>query len=81
MPTVSPVDGFDPLGADDGTHSASISMVFEDARKRIVQNILKSYTGMFDLFSEVLQNSLDAVQLRQRLEGASYREPLRRFLV
>ncbi len=28
---------------------------------------------MFDLFSEVLQNSLDAVQLRQRLEGASYK--------
>lgn len=69
---ISPVDGFDPLG-DDAADSSSLSIIFDDARKRIVQNILKSYTGMFDLFSELLQNALDAVQLRQRAEGDSYK--------
>jgi Histidine kinase-, DNA gyrase B-, and HSP90-like ATPase len=66
------VDGFDPLG-DDAPQSSSLSIVFDDARKRIIQNILKSYTGMFDLFSELLQNALDAVQQRQRVEGNAYK--------
>ena len=66
------LDGFDPLAADDGSASTSIATVLEEASKRIVHNILKSYTGYFDLFSEVLQNSLDAVQLRKQREGTSY---------
>ena len=66
------LDGFDPLAAYDGTASTSIAAVLEEASKRIVHNILKSYTGYFDLFSEVLQNSLDAVQLRLQREGSSY---------
>lgn len=35
---------------------------FEEATRRVVQNILKSYTGFFDLFSELLQNALDAME-------------------
>jgi hypothetical protein len=66
------LDGFDPLAADDASGTAALSQVFEDSRKRDVQNILKSYTGTFDLFSELLQNSLDAVQTRQQREDASY---------
>lgn len=67
------LDGFDPLGADTTTSdTAALSQVFEESKKRDVQNILKSYTGTFDLFSEVLQNSLDAVQARQRIGEAGY---------
>jgi len=72
MATYAHLDGFDPLAADDASGPAALSQVFEDSRKRDVQNILKSYTGTFDLFSELLQNSLDAVQARQRQESASY---------
>lgn len=34
------------------------------AQKREIRNILKSYTGYYDLFSELLQNALDAVEKR-----------------
>lgn len=34
------------------------------AQKLEIKNILKSYTGWFDLFSELLQNALDAVDQR-----------------
>jgi hypothetical protein len=67
-----PLDGFDPLATEDG-HITSISAVLEEANKRIVHNILKSYTGYYDIFSELLQNSLDAVQQRQRREGNKYK--------
>lgn len=36
----------------------------EDANKRVVLNILKSYAGYFDVFSEPIQNALDAVSGR-----------------
>ncbi|MFY9744274.1 MAG: hypothetical protein WAK21_19905, partial [Candidatus Sulfotelmatobacter sp.] len=72
MPTQAHLDGFDPLAEDDSTTSVALSQIFEVSRKREVQNILKSYTGTFDLFSELLQNSLDAVQARQRLGAAGY---------
>lgn len=41
----------------------------EEASKRIVRNILNSDTGVF---SELLQNSLDAVELRNKREGITY---------
>jgi Histidine kinase-, DNA gyrase B-, and HSP90-like ATPase len=66
------LDGFDPLAADDTTVGTSIAAVLEEASKRIVHNILKSYTGYFDVFSELLQNALDAVELRKRREGGNY---------
>ena len=34
------------------------------AQKREIHNILKSYTGYYDLFSEMIQNALDAVERR-----------------
>lgn len=66
------LDGFDPLAADESIESSSISAVLEEASKRIVHNILKSYTGYFDVFSELLQNSLDAVEQRKKRDGARY---------
>src|SRR6478672_7107961 len=72
MPTPVHLDGFDPFAEDDSASSAALSQIFEMSRKREVQNILKSYTGTFDLFSELLQNSLDAVQARQREGVAGY---------
>jgi Histidine kinase-, DNA gyrase B-, and HSP90-like ATPase len=65
------IDGFDPLATDDTT-ATSMTSVLEEASKRIVFNILKSYTGYYDIFSELLQNSLDAVQQRQEREGQKY---------
>ena len=35
------------------------------AQRREIRNILKSYTGYYDLFAELLQNALDAVERRQ----------------
>lgn len=67
------IDGFDPLAAEFADRGPSITQVFEDASRRVVHNILKSYTGYYDLFSELLQNSMDAVQSRQRHGPPSYR--------
>ena len=68
---IQAIDGFDPLAADE-TQAGSIAEVLEDASKRVVYNILKSYTGYFDVFSELLQNSLDAVEQRKGKEGGGY---------
>ena len=42
------------------------------ARKREIRNILKSYTGYYDPFAEVLQNAFDAVEKRAHEEDAEY---------
>lgn len=65
------LNGFDPLseGAGFGGYDKS---VFEEATQRVVQNILKSYTGYFDLFSELLQNSLDAIDKKAKSNPTGY---------
>ncbi len=70
-PLLGTIDGFDPLATDE-VQAGSIADVLEDASKRVVYNILKSYTGYFDVFSELLQNSLDAVEQRQRKGSGNY---------
>jgi hypothetical protein len=57
------LDGFDPL-TENFDSSGSEKTIFEDATRRIVLNILKSYTNYFDCFSELIQNSLDAIDAR-----------------
>ena len=42
------------------------------AKKREIQNILKSYTGYYDLFAELIQNALDAVEKRMKAEGDKF---------
>jgi hypothetical protein len=63
--------GFDPLQTQSEPGLGG-SAVFEDATKRVVHNILRSYTGFFDLFSEATQNALDAVELTARGRSAGY---------
>ncbi len=43
-----------------------------DAKKRQIRNLLRSYTGYFDLYSELIQNALDAVDKRALTEGQTY---------
>jgi HSP90 family molecular chaperone len=77
-PTASPqaslvdqLSGFDPLaeGANLAIYGKS---VFEEATQRVVQNILKSYTGYFDIFSELLQNSLDAIDKKVHAKSKNF---------
>jgi len=43
------------------------------AQKREIKNILKSYVGMYDSFSELIQNGMDAVDKRaNRLQEKNY---------
>ena len=41
-------------------------------KKREIKNILKSYTGWFDLFSELIQNALDATDARLKKGQKDY---------
>jgi hypothetical protein len=62
------LDSWDPLqtGADE------MEFVLA-AQKREIRNILKSYTGYFDLFSEMIQNALDAVEKRATEAEVGYK--------
>jgi len=42
------MDGFDPLSID--ISDPETTRMLDDQNRRIVSNILKSYTGYFDLF-------------------------------
>jgi hypothetical protein len=69
------LEGFDPLSGN-GEDLNAVGSVFEDATKRVIHNILRSYTGYFDLFSEAIQNSLDAVEIAQKRRGSEYHPTL-----
>lgn len=56
---ITAIDSWDPLAPTDD----DVDM-FAAAQKREIRNILKSYTGYYDLFSEMIQNALDAVEKR-----------------
>lgn len=58
--SIKELDGFDPL-----QDVMAISST-DDPNKPVILNVLNSYTGFYDLFSELIQNSLDAVQLKSR---------------
>jgi hypothetical protein len=58
-PLPTTLDAWDPLAPTDD----DVDM-FAAAQKREIRNILKSYTGYYDLFSEMIQNALDAVEKR-----------------
>lgn len=58
---------FDPLEfKNTKVNDAALS-----ALKREIRNILSSYVGWYDPFSELIQNSLDAVEARQAVETAA----------
>ena len=60
-------DPWDPLD------SASDPGILIAAQRREIRNILKSYTGYYDIFSELIQNSLDAVERRFEEAEESYK--------
>lgn len=68
------IDGYDPLATDYGV--SENEALLNEANRRIVQNILKSYTGYYDLFAETIQNSLDAMESKLRKSDSSYQPKL-----
>jgi len=69
MDTIHEFESWDPLeqsgGADPG--------LIVSAQRREIGNILKSYTGYYDLFGELIQNALDAIEKRSVGEAADYK--------
>lgn len=71
------ISGFDPLCAQVEIAASPetktyLDCVMNEAAKATIVNILKSYTGFYDLFSEALQNALDATQKKTKLAGEAY---------
>ncbi|WP_177303193.1 ATP-binding protein [Methylobacterium sp. 174MFSha1.1] len=62
------VEAWDPLEPSAGI---DLGLVIA-AKKREIANILRSYTGYYDLFSELIQNALDAVERRLEEDEAGY---------
>jgi hypothetical protein len=58
-------NNWDPLEAI----TAQDANILTAARKREMQNILRSYVGFFDPFSELIQNAMDAVDTREKELG------------
>ena len=50
------LDGFDPLSSTIVSPEYS-KQFLEEATKREISNILKSYTGFYDLFSEAIHST------------------------
>lgn len=61
-------DAFDPLKAKGNAESDVAAL----AQKREINNILSSYVGWYDPFCELIQNSLDSVELRLNSEPENY---------
>ncbi len=61
------LNAWDPLAnlpIDDSTEN--------DAKKRGIESLLQSYTGYYDVFSELIQNALDAVDQRMEMNEPNY---------
>jgi hypothetical protein len=61
------LEPWDPLALESDEPDLVIA-----AQRREIRNILKSYTGYYDLFSELLQNALDAVEKRSNEKQLNY---------
>ena len=61
---------FDPLKAK----SIADTDVAALAQKREIKNILSSYVGWYDPFCELIQNSLDSLELREKKEEKKEKE-------
>lgn len=64
---------WDPLEASRNSHTE----VLTATQKREIKNILKSYVGQYDCFSELIQNAMDSVEKRKKLKESSYQPYLR----
>jgi hypothetical protein len=61
------LDAWDPLAIQPVGQS-----IENDAKKRGIENLLQSYTGYYDVFSELIQNALDAVDQRASKNEEGY---------
>ena len=52
------------------------SEIVSAAQKREIKNILKSYVGMYDSFSELIQNAMDAVDKRALLNEKDFEKKI-----
>lgn len=72
MDNILQINGLDPLTLltkkINLNGNSVISDVLDQASKGTVNNILKSYTGYFDVFSEPIQNALDACEKKSRTD-------------
>jgi len=66
------MEEFDPLKSTQDFESEIIN----SAKKREIKNILKSYVGIFDSFSELIQNAMDAVDKRAQIDTQDYNKKL-----
>lgn len=71
--TTQKFDPIDPLKAK-GSHATAAAQA---AIKREIENILNSYVGWFDPFSELIQNALDATDERAESDGPEYKPQIR----
>ncbi|MBF0465817.1 MAG: ATP-binding protein [Nitrospirae bacterium] len=62
-------NNWDPLDTELAAESLAATL------KRQIKNILDSYTGWYDLFCELIQNALDAVDQMRRLSRSSDYKP------
>lgn len=67
---MSSIHGFDPLSVALGSQSATQSLLNQQT-KRYIQSILRSYTGYYDVFSELIQNGIDALE-RKYIDGIGF---------
>lgn len=61
---INSYNNFDPL--EKVIETSQNFDLLNESKKREIRNILKSYTGYFDIFSEMIQNSLDACERKWR---------------
>lgn len=67
------MENWDPLEIQ----GSATTEIVAAAKKREIKNILKSYVGFFDPFCELIQNSMDAVDLRKsQLNPEGYKKKL-----
>lgn len=59
---------FDPLNAKYNGNEAVVILSIQ----REINNILNSYVGWFDPLCELIQNALDSVEKRMKIENDSY---------
>lgn len=74
LPMATDINGFDPLATPLPYDSIDFSdkAMFDNAIKGNVESILRCYTGFFDIFSEMIQNSLDATEKKFRNDSNDY---------
>lgn len=73
----APTEPIDPLSAKSANNTAAA----QTAIKREIDNILNSYVGWFDPFSELIQNALDSTDERAAREEMDGYRPQIRILI